>query len=279
MVKMNMSDIDISEPLSDMLAPLNNEQKEFLMNNYTIQTYKKNETIYCEGETPSHLMCLINGKVKIFKDGVGGRSQIIRMIKPHEYFAYRAYFAQEDFVTAAAAFEPSVVCLIPMSAIMTLVAQNNDLAMFFIRQLSIDLGISDERTVSLTQKHIRGRLAESLIFLKESYGLVHELYCECDFGMVASLTNISLVPYEMIAAGLPVIEFKDGTFDYFFSKETAILCDLSYKHLEKEILYYVENPAELEEMTIRANKSILSLSWEKSANQFVEILDHVDTVE
>ena len=39
-----MSDIDISEPLSDMLAPLNNEQKEFLMNNYTIQTYKKNET-------------------------------------------------------------------------------------------------------------------------------------------------------------------------------------------------------------------------------------------
>ena len=121
-----MSDIDISEPLSDMLAPLNNEQKEFLMNNYTIQTYKKNETIYCEGETPSHLMCLISGKVKIFKDGVGGRSQIIRMIKPREYFAYRAYFAKQDFVTAAAAFEPSVVCLIPMSAITTLVAQNND---------------------------------------------------------------------------------------------------------------------------------------------------------
>ena len=62
-----MSDIDISEPLSDMLAPLNNEQKEFLMNNYTIQTYKKNETIYCEGETPHHLMCLISGKVTIFK--------------------------------------------------------------------------------------------------------------------------------------------------------------------------------------------------------------------
>ena len=53
-----------------------------------------------------------------------------------------------------------------------------------------------------------------------------------------------------------------GHLIIFFSKETAILCDLSYKHLEKEILYYVENPAELEEMTIRANKSILSLSWE-----------------
>ena len=165
-----MSDIDISEPLSDLLAPLNNEQREFLMNNYTIQTYKKTKPSTAKGDS-SHLMCLITGKVKIFKDGVGGRSQIIRMIKQREYFAYRAYFAKEDFVTAAAAFEPSVICLIPMTAITTLIAQNNDLAMFFIRQLSIDLGISDERTVSLTQKHIRGRLAESLIFLKESYGL------------------------------------------------------------------------------------------------------------
>ena len=45
------------------------------------------------------------------------------------------------------------------------------LAMFFIRQLATDLGIADERTVNLTQKHIRGRLAESLLFLKDSYGL------------------------------------------------------------------------------------------------------------
>ena len=93
------------------------------------------------------------------------------MIKPVEYFGYRAYFAKEDYVTAAAAFEPSLICLIPMSAITTLVTQNNDLAMFFIKQLSFDLGVADERTVNLTQKHIRGRLAESLLFLKESYGL------------------------------------------------------------------------------------------------------------
>lgn len=75
-------------------------------------------------------MCLLSGKVKIYKDGVGGRSQIIRMIKPTEYFGYRAYFAKEDYVTAASAFEPSTICLIPMSAIMTLLGQNNDLAMF-----------------------------------------------------------------------------------------------------------------------------------------------------
>ena len=67
--------------------------------------------------------------------------------------------------------ENDTICLIPMPCIMQLLKENNDLAMFFIRQLSIDLGISDERTVNLTQKHIRGRLAESLLFLKETYGV------------------------------------------------------------------------------------------------------------
>ena len=171
MVKMNLSNVNVPELIADMWEPLNEEQREFLANQFTLQNYKKNEVIHCEGETPKYLMCLLSGKVKIYKDGVGGRSQIIRMIKPVEYFGYRAYFAKEDYVTAAAAFEPSLICLIPMSAITTLVAQNNNLALFFIKQLSIDLGVADERTVNLTQKHIRGRLAESLLFLKESYGL------------------------------------------------------------------------------------------------------------
>ena len=160
MVKKELSETEIAESIPDLWQPLTQEQREFLAQNFTIQKYKKNETIYCEGETPMHLMCLLSGKVKIYKEGVGGRSQIIRVLKTKEYFA-----------TAASAFEPCTICLIPMPAIMKLVKANAELALFFIRQLSIDLGISDERTVNLTQKHIRGRLAESLLFLKETYGL------------------------------------------------------------------------------------------------------------
>lgn len=171
MVKINLSEINLPGLIADMWQPLNEEQRAFLADHFTLRNYKKNELVHCEGETPAYLMCLLSGKVKIYKEGVGGRSQIIRMIKPVEYFGYRAYFAKENYVTAAAAFEPSVICFIPMTAVTTLVSQNNDLAMFFIKQLSIDLGIADERTVNLTQKHIRGRLAESLLFLKESYGL------------------------------------------------------------------------------------------------------------
>ena len=191
MAKKELTEREIADCIPDLWLPLTIEQRSLLAQNFTVQKFKKNETIYCEGETPMHLMCLLSGKVKIYKDGVGGRSQIIRVMKDQEYFAYRAYFAGEDFVTAAAAFEPCTICLIPMPIIMQLLKENNELAMFFIRQLSKDLGVADERTVNLTQKHIRGRLAESLLFLKDSYGLEEDQYTLSIYLSREDLANLS----------------------------------------------------------------------------------------
>ena len=191
MAKKELTEREIADLIPDLWLPLTIEQRGILTQHFTVQKFKKNETIYCEGETPMHLMCLLSGKVKIYKEGVGGRNQIIRVIKDKEYFAYRAYFANEDFVTAAAAFEPCTICLIPMPLIMELLKENNDLALFFIRQLSIDLGISDERTVNLTQKHIRGRLAESLLFLKDTYGLEEDQFTLSIYLSREDLANLS----------------------------------------------------------------------------------------
>lgn len=171
MIRRDIPLAEIIECISDIWQLLTDSQKELLVKQFTLQRFRKNEMIYYEGEKPMYLMCLLSGKVKIYIDGVGGRCQIIRVMKPYEYFAYRAYFGGGNYVTAAAAFEPSVVCMIPMETITQLVAENNALAQFFIKQLSVDLGIADERMVNLTQKHIRGRLAESLIFLKDAYGV------------------------------------------------------------------------------------------------------------
>ncbi len=171
MVKDKSDVIKLSESIPEIWNLLTDEERDMVTLSTRILEYKKNEVVYKEEESPEDLMCLCRGKVKIYKDGVGGRSQIIRMIRPTQYFGYRAYFAKEPYVTAAAAFEQSTICFIPMELVERIVRSNTGLAMFFIKELSTDLGIADERVVSLTQKHIRGRLAESLIFLAENYGL------------------------------------------------------------------------------------------------------------
>lgn len=155
---------------------LSKEEQSLLEENMSICHYKKHEVIYVEGQRPDFLYCVISGHVKIYRDGVCGRSQIMRMLGAGEYFGYRASIAGEPYVTGAAAFGPTIICRIPMNYVLSIMEQNNKLQRFFISELAIDLGIADKRMVSLTQKHIRGRMAESILTLRDSFGLDKDGY-------------------------------------------------------------------------------------------------------
>lgn len=170
MVKKSTLESVLQSEMSDFWALLDSNEKRIISENFEIQTFKKNEVIYNEGDKPSRLMFLLKGKVKVYKRGNGDRNQIIRMVRPGQYFGYRAYFANQDYVTSGAAIETTQIGFLPMQLVEEHIHQNNDLAFFFIRALADNLGQSDTRTVNLTQKHIRGRLAESLMVLYDNYG-------------------------------------------------------------------------------------------------------------
>lgn len=171
MLKRELNLQEIIESLSDIYNLLNEEQKREFKANIKICHYKKNDIIYHEGDKPDCLMCLVHGRVKTCRNGVGGRSQTIRLFKPVDFFGYRAYITGEEFVTRAVAFEQCTIAQIPLKFIERLLHQNNELCFYFVHHLAKALGKSDERVVNLTQKHIRGRLAEALLYLMENYGL------------------------------------------------------------------------------------------------------------
>lgn len=99
------------------------------------------------------------------------------------------------------------------------------------------------------------------------------LYRRADFGMVASMSNISLVPYEMHASGLPVIEFADGTYPYFFPENTAVLTSFGDTKLSDKLLEVIRNPYILENMHTTAKEYLSTLSWERTGAEFADILN------
>lgn len=149
---------------------LTSEEKEELNKNISYSSYKKNEYIYKEGEIPNGMLYLYEGKVKIFKEGFGGREQIIRLASPLSLIGYRALFAKELHQASAVAIEKSTIWTIPADFIFKKLLRNPSFSAHMITLLAKELGFSNLRTVSLTQKHIRGRLAESLLLLKDKYG-------------------------------------------------------------------------------------------------------------
>lgn len=122
-------------------------------------------------------------------------------------------------------------------------------------------------------KNFRAKGGENLGMLSKKELL--ELYEKSDFGMVASLSNISLVPYEMISTGLPVIEFKDGTFPFFFPKDSAILTEISYVDLYNKLKQVMDRPELLSIYHENAMGYMKELSWKHSAEQFGGILDGI----
>jgi len=161
----------IAQTLSDVWDLLSEDQQQLLVDRTKIERIEKNEVIYHEGDTPTHLYCIVKGKIKIYKEGVGGRQQIVRLSKPKDFFGYRASFANQNYLTEACAFEESTILCIPLKVAKWIIIRNHAVAIYFLQQLAAYLGNANEQTVSLTQKHIRGRLAESLIRLEESFGL------------------------------------------------------------------------------------------------------------
>lgn len=160
----------MKEDMAAIWSLLDSEEKRRVAESFTIHNFKKNQRIYAEGDEPEFLWCLLKGKVKLYKDGIGGRAQILRLMRPVQYFGYRAYFARERYVSSTAAFEASTLGSLPMSLVEDMISKNIKLAWFFIHELSRNLGGSDTKIVNLTQKHIRGRLAEALILLRDNYG-------------------------------------------------------------------------------------------------------------
>ncbi len=150
---------------------LTDDEKVFIEGNSKIYSFRKNEIIHKEGDTPTHMMMLVSGKARVYKEGVGNRIQIVRMLNAGGFFGYRSMIANENYNTTVSATEESHVYFIKRDAFMRIIKENGHFCYLFLESIAKDLGNSDRRTVNLAQKHIRGRLAESLLYLIENYGL------------------------------------------------------------------------------------------------------------
>lgn len=153
-----------------VFAPLNMGEKALIADQMITHVFKKGEQIYEIGEMPRGILYLVHGKAKIAKEGVGGREQIVRMAGAHHFIGYRALFAEEETYAAATTLEETSMVELPFDVVVNVIRSNSDFALSLLKSFAADLRFAENRTVTLTQKHIRGRLSESLLLLHKQYG-------------------------------------------------------------------------------------------------------------
>ncbi|MDP1727107.1 MAG: Crp/Fnr family transcriptional regulator [Bacteroidota bacterium] len=131
--------------------------------------YKKGQSIFYEDNIPLGIYCISKGAIKLTRSNKDGKEQIIRFARDGEFLGYRALIADEPLVATATCIEDTICCFVPRNIFMEVLENNSGLNKYMLKALCHDLGLADERIQSLAQKSVRERLAETLLFLQQTF--------------------------------------------------------------------------------------------------------------
>ncbi len=132
--------------------------------------YKKGETIFKENTNAHGVYCVNTGKLKLSKMGDDGKEQIVRLVKPGDPMGYRSLLSGDRYNASAIALEDSNVCFISKDLFLSILQKDSILSMEMMKMLSDDLRKAENKITHLAQKPVRERMAEALLFIKETYG-------------------------------------------------------------------------------------------------------------
>lgn len=153
-----------------VFCELKSEQISILNDNKACSSYKKGSTIFTEGTYPHGLFCVNQGKIKVSQLGDEGKEQIVRFAKEGDIMGYRALLSGDRYSCSATAIDDCLVCFIPKDIFFGMLNKEASLSFEIMKLLSNDLRKAEHRITDLAQKPVRERMAEALLFLKETYG-------------------------------------------------------------------------------------------------------------
>ena len=217
---------------SSIFKGLNQEDKEAIAQRHTVVSIKKGGILFKEGEKTRGLVCLISGKVKIYKVGVGEREQILKMVKQQEFIGYRTLFSENRWSVSAKAIEESVICILDKRTLIKILKKNADLSLKLTKLLSEELWYLYNRVTSLTQKHVRGRLVESLFMLGDIYGFEEDgktmqaTLSREDIAHLSNMTTSNAIRTLSFLASEGAIEFKGKKIKILNRNNLKNICDL-----------------------------------------------------
>ena len=132
-------------------------------------TVKKGETIFREGSYASGVYCINAGKIKLSMIGDEGKEQIVRLAKPGDIIGYKALLSGDRYSSTASALEDCNICFIPREIFLVILQKDAALSFEMMKVLSDELKRAEEKITHLAQKPVRERVAETILFLKETY--------------------------------------------------------------------------------------------------------------
>ncbi|WP_299224579.1 Crp/Fnr family transcriptional regulator [uncultured Psychroserpens sp.] len=142
----------------------------------TSHTIKRGTIIFEEGENINGVYCVKDGICKLSKLSENGKDQIVKLVFKGDLLGQRSLIGEETSNLQAVALNDMEVCFIPKSEIIGDLQRNANFSMDVLRQMAHDLKDADNTIVNMAQKSVKKRLADTLVYLYDNFGIDEEYY-------------------------------------------------------------------------------------------------------
>lgn len=153
------------------LKSLTNEELVRISGCKTTRVIKKGEVIFEEGEVINGIYCVKDGICKLSKLSENGKDQIVKMVVKGQLLGQRSLISEEASNLQAVALNDMEVCFIPRNEIINDLQNNPKFSFDVLKEMAQDLKGADNIIVNMAQKSVRQRLAETLVYIHDSFGV------------------------------------------------------------------------------------------------------------
>jgi CRP-like cAMP-binding protein len=140
-----------------------------LVEQRSVNTYKKKQVIYTEGNHPLQLYYVISGKVKTFKTNDDGKDLVTELYSPGDFLGHVALLQSGVYKETAEAMDDTELAIIPKNEFEDLLNSNWEVAHKFISLLAKNVADKEAQLLNMAYNSLRKKVADALVTLKLKY--------------------------------------------------------------------------------------------------------------
>lgn len=99
-----------------------------------------------------------------------------------------------------------------------------------------------------------------------------DVYSQCDMCLVLSMTNLSLLPMEIMASGSVVVSNKGANNEWLLNDENAIMVNAEPKEIAGRMEYFFEHPEELQKKRQQGVESANQYTWQDEIRKVYDFM-------
>lgn len=142
-----------------------------LLKNVQLVELLPGEPLYSQGKEPKGVFLIESGNLKVVRPVSAGKSIAIKLINKRNLAGVEAMLGKDKYQDTALAIDTVRAYLLDGKAFLNLLFSNKTCYDGVIELMNKDLVSARSRIISLSQKMAKQRLAESLLWLSEFFGI------------------------------------------------------------------------------------------------------------